>query len=200
MKKSIIAASAASLAVAALPIAGVFAATSTQFSDTLTVGVAGGCTIEDNASGATPGTYADRTFSKPITAGTAAELEGAQGQSTDGFKVSCNTDTGTWTVSVAAENSGNLVSEDDDTIAPLASGASMGGNTSSWAIQSHAQVTSTGTVTNPYEEYTGYSAGVFLSAPAGSTATFNPSYKAYVAPNQAPGNYAGKVTYTIAVQ
>ena len=53
MKKSIIAASAASLAVAALPIAGVFAANGGQFTDTLNVNVQGGCTIEDST--ATPG-------------------------------------------------------------------------------------------------------------------------------------------------
>lgn len=195
MKKSIIAASAASLAVAALPIAGVFAATSNSFTDTLTVGVKGGCTIEESATGATAGTYKDRQFEATIPVGTEKELTAkSSSEYSGGFSVSCNTTTGTWTISVAATNGGDL-KDGDNAISPLGASATMGGNTSSWAIKSNAN----GATTNPYANYKGFVAGSFLEGSAGETVTFNPSYKAYVAPNQAPGDYTGTVTYTIAV-
>lgn len=194
MKKSIIAASAASLAVAALPIAGVFAATSNSFQDTLTVSVEGGCTIEDSGAAA-EGDYKDRKFEASIPVGTESELSAASDTPySGGFSVSCNTTTDTWTVTVSASDSGNLV-DGANSIAPLGASATMGGDTSSWAIKSNAS----GATTNPYANYKGFVAGSFLEGSAGETVTFNPSYKAYVAPDQAPGDYTGTVTYTIAV-
>ena len=198
MKKSIIAASAASLAVAALPVVGVFAATSTQFTDTLTVGVEGGCTMEDT-SGST-GTYKNREFEGTITAGTSDELTAQTGTDlyTGGFTINCNTTTGNFKVTVGATNDGDL-KDGNNAISPLAANATMGGNTSSWAIKSNAQGTTTA---NPYSDYKGFVAGDFITFAASSTEspaeiTFNPSYKVYVAPGQTPGNYTGTVTYTI---
>ena len=203
MKKSIIAASAASLAVAALPIAGVFAATGNSFTDTLTVGVQGGCTMEnakteDPDDPVAPGTYVDRTFSDTIAAGTVGYLNangsGVVDPTSRAFTVACNT-TGTtghdtWNVTISA---GNLTSG-DNTIAP---GSTFTGDTSAWGIKSNADGTTTA---NPYgADYTGYTAAnsTFLSAAISNKVTFNPSYKIYVAPDQAVGDYTGVVTYTV---
>ena len=195
MKKLAIA--GASVALAAMPVVGTFAATSTQFQDTLTVGVQGGCTIEESGTGTTAGTYKDRAFEATIPVGTSKELTAKADSPYSGeFAVSCNTTTGSWTVSVAASDNGNLKSG-SDTIAPLAADKTMGGATSSWAIKSNA---SGGTTTsNAYSDYKGFVAGDFIKASADQTITFNPSYKAYVATGQNPGNYSGTVTYTIAI-
>ena len=207
MKKSIIAASAASLAVAALPIAGVFAATGNSFTDTLTVGVQGGCTMEDAETTdpddpADPGTYVDRTFSDTIAAGTVGYLNadgsGVVDPTSRAFTVACNTagTTGhdTWNVTISA---GNLAVTGDESNRYIEPGSSFTGNKSAWGILSNASGTTTA---NPYgADYTGYTAAnsTFLSAAIENKVTFNPSYKVYVAPNQAVGDYTGVVTYTV---
>jgi hypothetical protein len=69
MKKALIA-GAASVALAAMPVVGAFAATSNSFTDTLNVTVNGGCTLEE--TGGTTGDYShtDRTFNGSFEAGT----------------------------------------------------------------------------------------------------------------------------------
>lgn len=203
MKKSIIAASAASLAVAAMPIVGVFAASGSSFTDTLTVGVQGGCTIEnaeilDPTDPADPGTYADRTFSDTIAAGTVgylnADATGAVSPSSESFTVTCNTEHGTtgdaWSVTVSA---GNLESG-ANTIAP---GSATSGDTSAWALKSNVGGTDAADATDNYASYTGFSNTTLLTANIGKEVTFNPSYRVFVAPGQAVGNYTGTVTYTV---
>ncbi len=202
MKKLAIA--GASAVLAALPVVGVFAATSSSFTDTLTVTVPGGCTLEDN-SAQNPGTYADRSFSASVPAGTVGYLnddgEGTQTGTT--MKIQCNQSTGTWTVTAVASTgalagSGTAAGE---TIAPGA-GTITSGNTSGWSIQSNAS----GATTNPYASYKAYEVdsgetySTFLTGSASATnVTFNPSYRVYVSPSQKPGNYEGTVTYTVAM-
>ena len=196
MKKSLIAgAGAAAFAFAALPFAGVFADTSTSnsFTDTLTVGVKGGCTLENST--AAPGDYSanDRTFTANIEAGNVGYLNAtdATTPSTDQgtITVSCNTSesTKTWTVTVDVTN---LTSGANSIIG----GTATSGADSAWAIQSNATGT---TASNPFATYAAAADGTFLSATADKTATFNPSYQVYVAPDQAPGTYTGTATYEI---
>lgn len=199
MKKSIIAASAASLAVAALPIAGVFAAaTSSQFTDTLTVGVAGGCTLE-NSNQSAPGDYSvsDRSFTNNIATGTVgylnADATGTATTTAGTVTVSCNTQdqTKTWTVSLDVTDLSNGTAAQD-----ITGGAQTSGATSGWAIKSNA----TGnTVSNPFGAAytTAADTAAFLSATANNTVTFNPSYQVYVGPNQAPGTYTGTAVYEV---
>ena len=197
MKKLAIA--SASLALAAVPVAGVFAdATGPSFTDHLTVGVQGGCTLEIDKDN--PGTYSDRTFSNTIATGTVGYLN-ATNDTTAGngaqHTVQCNSETGTWTVSVSVNNADGKLMSGSDFIAP---GTTFSGDTSAWAIKSNA--TTSGTVTNNYSAYTAFSETTFLSASAaaGNSATFNPSYKVYVAPGQAVGSYIADVTYTVGLQ
>lgn len=199
MKKLAIA--SASLALAAVPVAGVFAdATGPSFTDHLTVGVEGGCTLEVDPSN--PGTYADRSFSTTIDTGTIGYLN-ATSDSTAGsgatHTVQCNSTTGNWTVSVAVNNDDGKLMSGTDFIAP---GTTFSGDTSAWAIKSNATTSGSGTVTNNYSAYTAFSETTFLSASAaaGNSATFNPSYKVYVAPGQAVGSYTADVTYTVDLQ
>ena len=204
MKKSIIAAGAASVALAALPMAGVFAAsTKTVVNDNISVSVPGSCTIE----GATTGNYTnnDRTFdTKAITAGTYdfindnAEGTGVSGQA---FTVHCTTSTGNWSVGITTSD--GALKADTPANGSIAAGDATSGNTSAWAIKSNAVAATGGSLTTDnYATYTAYDAtdkSVFLSAAAkaGAGATFNPSYRVYVAPDQAADTYRGTITYTI---
>ena len=197
MKKSIIAASAASLAVAALPIAGVFAATSNSFQDTIRVGVAGGCTLENSEqSEAGDYTKSDREFTKDIAAGTVGYLNaddtGAATAEKGTVTVSCNTDasTSTWQIKLDVTNLSNGTAAQD-----ITGGAQTSGETSGWAIKSNATGT---TASNPFASYTAAAnTTIFLSATANNEVTFNPSYQVYVGPNQAPGTYTGTAVYTV---
>ena len=199
MKKSIIAgAGVAALGFAALPFAGVFAATSSSFTDTLTVGVAGGCTLENSTqSGAGDYTKSDRSFTADIATGTVGYLNanatGAAATDKGTVTVSCNTDasTSTWQVSLDITDLSNGTAADD-----ITGGAQTSGATSGWAIKSNA----TGTTTaNPFgSAYTAAAdTTIFLSATANNTVTFNPSYQVYVGPNQAPGTYTGTAVYEV---
>ena len=219
MKKSLIVTGGASLAFAAMPIVGAFAATSTSFTDTLTVTVPGGCTLEDatadnsnNPPFVAPGTYTDRAFSATIPTGTYKELgNGFNGQTGKTMRIACNVSSGNWTITAQA-SSGALAGKTGAAVGhSIAPGVATDGNTSAWAIKSNAS-TGTGTA-NPYSAYKAYAvdtdtdgdtendASVFLTggADAATPVTFNPSYRVYVSPTQEPGDYEGTVTYTIAM-
>ena len=205
MKKSLIAtAGVAAFAVAAVPAA-VFAAdpTPTSFTDSLSVTIQGGCTIE-TAGTSGSGTYQNRSFSKTIATGTVDYLndDGTGQLSGDQLTVTCNGADASkaWTVTVTPPTSGTLKGTTDSskTIAP---GADTEGATSGWAIKSNA---SGGTFSvNPFANYTQAptAATAFLkgSLAQGGSGSFNPSYQVYVGPTQAPETYIGDVVYTVTV-
>ena len=188
MKKLAIA--SASVALAAMPVVGVFAVTgSTEFTDNLSVTVNSGCTLENG--GNTDGTYVDRSFSKNIAVGNSAVLDGSAATDTAAITIKCNTTSGTVTVTSAGSTTLVGTSSADNTIA---TGAATSGSTSNWAIKSNASNTSS----DPYAAYKAHVPGTFLTATASARGTtFNPSYQVYVAQGQAPDTYTGSVTYTV---
>ena len=192
MKKLAIA--GASVALAAMPVVGVFA-TSTQFTDTLTVGVQDGCTMQNSQDSATPGSYAhsDRAFIADIAAGTTGWLNASDATtpstSAGTVSVSCNTDDSSRTYTVTVDVTG--LTSGANTIA---GGTATSGATSAWAIKSNASGT---TASNPFANYATAADGTFLTATANNAVTFNPTYQVYVQPNQAPGNYTGTAVYEI---
>ena len=200
MKKLAIA--GASLALAAMPVVGVFAADQSSFVDHLQVTVAGGCTIETSATTG-DGTYADRSFSATIPAGTVGYLNDESGTHSGAtLTVSCNGADATkaWTVTVTPPASGTLKGTTDNT-KTIAPGEATSGATSGWAIKSN---TGNGTYTvNTWENYKAAptAAAPFLkgSLAQGASGTFNPSYQVFVATGQAPEVYKGDVTYTVTV-
>ena len=206
MKKSIIAgAGVAALGFAALPFAGVFAA-SDQLVDTLDVNVQGGCTMEDSTH-TTPGDFSNnsRSFSKDMTAGTVGYLNADEdgnvntGQdAATSMKITCNEPAGsvkTWTVSASVTNSGNLKNGESN----IVPGTDTNGNTSMWAVKANAANANTSTYDN-YAGITGGTAATFLTGSATSTtSTFIPSYQVYVAPTATQGHYTGTVTYTVSL-
>ena len=199
MKKSIIAgAGVAALGFAALPFAGVFAATgSNEFTDNLEVTVNSGCTLENGGSTG-DGDYTDRYFSKNITVGTYQVLDAVAdtdsgvtaAESAAAITIKCNTTSGTVTVTSSGDTA--LTGENADNT--IATGAATSGSTSNWAIKSNASNTSS----DPYSAYKAHVPGTFLTATASkSGTTFNPSYQVYVAQGQAPDTYSGSVTYVV---
>lgn len=191
MKKLAIA--SASVALAAMPVVGVFAVTgSTEFTDNLSVTVNSGCTLENG--GNTDGTYVDRSFSKNIAVGNYAVLDGSAATDTAAITIKCNTTSGTVTVTSAGSTTLVGTGSADNTIA---TGAATSGSTSNWAIKSNA----TNAASDPYAAYKAHVPGTFLTATASASGTtFNPSYQVYVAQGQAPDTYTGAVTYTVSYQ
>ena len=202
MKKTLIA-GAASVALAAMPVVGVFAANSSTFTDHIDVTVDGGCTIENAATAATnPGVYADRNFSAKIAAGTSEILTGEEASGSSeattapALVIKCNVaDDDNRTFSITA--SGEVLTHESDNEATIPAGTGTSGTTSAWAY----------TLGNPSD-----TAATWLPAPVASTAVvsrqaantstsynFNPAYRVYVAPNQKPGLYQGSITYTVAL-
>ena len=196
MKKLAIA--GASVVLAAMPVVGVFAATSSSFTDTLTVGVAGGCTLENSEQPAAGDyTKSDRSFTTDIATGTVgylnADATGAATETKGTVTVHCNTQdqAKTWTISLNVTDLSNGTAAQD-----ITGGAQTSGATSGWAIKSNATGT---TSANPFgSAYTAAAdTAAFLSATANNTVTFNPSYQVYVGPNQAPGTYIGTAVYEV---
>lgn len=198
MKKLAIA--GASLALAAMPVVGVFAeANQGSFTDNISVKIDGGCTLENAADGATPGSYADRTFSATIVAGTNEVLSGVEGTDStvaaNPMKVSCNTSTGSWEIKATAAHGGALLREGGSETTPadlIPSGTAISGGTSSFAYS----LNGTSWLGVPTTASAAIQSGDASDAPV----SFNPTYRVYVAPTQKDGTYKGSVTYTINMQ
>lgn len=198
MKKSLIATGAASLALAAMPVVGVFAdPASNELIDTINVTVEGGCTVESAAQGATPGDYSAnaRTFSASIAVGTYEELTGVEGTSSttpaQAMTIKCNVpaaDNRTFDITAVADNSGKLLHGSDE----IGGGTATSGNASAWAYTIDSGVNWNG-VQASFTPVSG------IAANTSTNYSFNPYYRVYVQPDQAPGLYEGKVTYTVAL-
>ena len=188
MKKLAIA--SASLALAAMPVVGVFAADDGSFTDSIQVTVAGGCTMGEEASGG--GTTAtDRTFTGSITNGTASTLTGSGAVVAPALEIVCNTGTATaFHINANPANNGSLV--DSSTSESIASRLAESGDLSAFMYKKNASATWEAAPTT---------AGEIISdtASADNPFTFNPGYRVYVSLGQAAGTYEGSITYTLAM-
>ena len=189
MKKALIA-GAASVALAAMPVVGVFAELSDQTSveDTVQLTVQKTCKMQaEQASG----TYNLGTF----TAGNGyTETTGTP------MTLTCNAQAG-WTLSAAVN--AMTASGTDQTI-PF---GALGTTTSVWSAKIAVTGSDAGNaqVATGWDDYTATTGGTILSAKgeAGAKKAVNaivvtPSYDAYAAANQAAGSYSAKITYTFA--
>ena len=194
MKKSIIAAGATSVALAAMPVVGVFAVTSTPVKDTISAKVDPGCTIV--RSGVDSSTdYLVTTAALSVIAGGAADTD-----STTKVEITCS-DAG-WSVRIAPTTSGvvNLTSGTNN-IAPGTGDVSENG-ASYWAYSVQTKIGSAAAVDGPYTALS-TSGGDIITASATTTANastgeFTPTYKVYANASQPSGTYTGGVTYTVA--
>lgn len=199
MKKSLIATGAASLALAAMPMTGVFAATSTM-TDTLNVNIPASCTIRNSR------TVGDATSTENIYNITMRNGQlrsdigdsGKDGEAHDNnIVVNCNVQSGSgagWSLAAGGKG-GSSVLSNGTASDNIATGTGTTGN-SSWAFKT----TATGvTYTNPYHS------GEFAPVPATSatiatgtgSASFTMNYQVYISTTQSKGNYTGGVVYTL---
>ena len=197
MKKTLITAGAASLALAAMPIVGVFAADGTlSQTDTVVLTVQTACSLASSGSN-------DTTYTTQLT-------PGGNDQAITGstFTVTCN-DAGGWalyavgnsdaTTKTSMDSSTNVDGDD------IVTGTTLNGSVSNWAFklaagtESHAGAAIT-------TGYTGFSAipatqTKVASNATGSerttSATVTATYGVGVSSTQATGTYTGKVLYTL---
>ena len=197
MKK--IAIAGASVALAAMPIVGVFAEGNdgnTTTTDTVQVTILSSCSLTATGTG---------TYSTTLANGGVSNDLG-----TTSINIKCN-DAGGWMVNAIGANESTTASAGATDMAPdaagktpIATGTTLDGTVSNWAMKLTAsEGTYAPTIVTGYNDYhavpgtanTKVASGVTTDQTTGSTFTTN--YKVAVSPTQQTGTYTGKVTYTL---
>ena len=179
MKKKLIAAGAASLAVAAMPIVGVFAAAPVEVVDNLTLNVNESCTFSTGGTGL--------NLSDTINAG----AETTWSSSSHAFVINCNSvNYGVTAVSTDLTKSGATAHGTIEyvTNAAYTTGVANIGDDGKW----------TAVLTNGDDDAAiGKTSTTIKSGHATTTDGFSVAYKAYAGNAQEQGQYTGTVTYTL---
>lgn len=217
MKKLAIA--SASMALAAMPMVGVFAVDGpVSVTDNVTVVINESCTFQAtaNSQAVNPSTGANptiaRNFSKPATLGALVYLAGdptGDTGSTDANPITiqgvCNsgesgsTKQGTWTISALGASEAKMVKSGSDASDTdnIPTNLNTSGTASGWSMM----IESAGANTD-FSTYhavpSGTAAPVANGTANGTAFSFQPKYRVYVGTAQASGTYTGTVTYTIA--
>ena len=193
MKKSLIATGAASLALAAMPAFGAFAAVT----DTVTLTIQGSCSVGGAAGSSS-------TVGKTITEANAVNSHlytyDADGSAGGVLKVSCNAANG-WQVKAQGAGTGTPVTSmaASGSGTPIVTGTAESGATSNWAFKIAAS--SPVTVADAYKNFAAVPATptkVASGSAAISEGTINTGYQVWVSATQQADTYTGKVTYTVA--
>lgn len=189
MKKSLIAASASAVALAAMPIVGVFATPAPtpdiQEVDTINLTVSPGCHFTT--------TRTNTSISLTMEPG---QYDSA---STDALSISCNQ---AWKMTVVGTNLISTDAEDTAAVAaPIAStSGSVNGSISNYKL-TLAPASPTGVTTNNFSTAKEVATTPGETAVVGSilseTVTLTPTYTVSVGHNQPTGSYSGTVTYTL---
>lgn len=185
MKKSLIATSAAAVALAAMPMAGVFAADDTQVVDTIQVTVDSACTFNAEQSAS----MSDTTYSATVKNGAEASFNNSGAHK---FNVMCNNNSGYNVTATATPLTGGTVST--NTIPYTASYVNSGAN-GDWSATvaagtNNASAVTTGAIT---------SGSVIVTQNAATASTdFTVTYKAYVGTTTPADTYTGTMTYDLA--
>lgn len=223
MKKTLIAAAGATIAAAAMPVVGVFAAGS--YTDTVQVTVVKSCVFKATWTDSGQQQEGDisaagRTFSKDnVAPGTLLHFGGDNDDSDDGapgssaakpiIKMECNegsgsssgSGSGTWTVSAkggqASGKENMMVASGSGT--DIATGTATSGETSNWAFKITASAGTVATGYGSWHEIPGSTPVNVLSgtATAGTDVTFTPEYQVYIGTAAKADTYTGKVVYTL---
>lgn len=183
MKKKLIAAGAASLAVAAMPVVGVFAATGTVVTDTVEVTINSACTIDS--------TNATNSYSATMTNG---QLKSDFGSTT--MSISCN-DAAGWHVTAVGSGADatdktamNATADGTD----IATGTATSGAASNWAMKVTGG-TATGFTT--FSAVPGSATDVAKSTVSTSQSEIVTTYQVFISATQQADTYTGQVTYTL---
>ena len=197
MKKKVIAAGAASAALAAMPMLGVFAAQT----DTIVVEIQDVCTVDLNSVPADPGPEDTGHVDGTATwSGQTLSGQMANGASTDNYgqtklKVTCNDNDG-FNVSATMNNLTAAVVEDGSgnklTIAP---NASFSGSSSGYALKVTSP--STGLTSTNGTNWVGATGTIVSASEPISNGTFLVTYGVGVSATQAADTYTGTVIYGV---
>ena len=189
MNKKILAIGATSAVAAAMPVLGVFAATTRT--DTVRVTVEKGCTF---TSDATDG------VDRAVTIATGGVLQDIQGVT---FTVLCNSDNenGTWEISAVGEDGAKMQDSAGNSFASAAS--KLDGSTSNWQFK--LSTTGDAKTEGTYNDYsqipaTSTKVATNTSTSAKDGATISALYGVSISKEQTPGTYTGRVTYTLTNQ
>lgn len=201
MKKKLIAAGAASLAVAAMPVVGVFAdGDITSVTDTLEITVNATCTFNTDDSAVA----SDTTYSATVANGAVASLSNGSAHK---FNVFCN-DTDGWNVTAGAPSNltppaahttnGHAITYQDTAIPTAASGTKEGAWTATVSGSfTSAELSGINTVSNV--NYIDDEGGIIATETSSTDAsTFTVTYAAYVGTETAADVYTGTIGYTLA--
>lgn len=189
MNKKILAIGATSAVAAAMPVLGVFAATTRT--DTVRVTVEKGCTF---TSDATDGVDRAVTIAQ---GGVLQDIEGVT------FTILCNSENenGTWEISAVGEDSAKMQDGVGNSFASTAS--ELDGSTSNWQFKltTTGDAKAEGTYSN-YSQIPASSTKVAsnVAASAQDNATISALYGVSISKEQTPGTYTGRVTYTLTNQ
>ena len=186
MNKKILAIGATSAVAAAMPVLGVFAATTRT--DTLNVSVEKGCTFSASSS---------EDGAKDLTMAVKSVLTDIEGVT---FNVQCSSDneSGTWKIQAAGlHGSTDLVSGENK----IATGTTLtGSGTSAWGFK--VATTGAAKASGSYGDYAAVPAtATDVATQSGATANADATVQAYYAVSigdtQPEGTYTGGVTYTL---
>ncbi len=220
MKKLAIA--GASVALATMPVVGVFAVDSTPadtVTDTLNLSVLSGCTMTRNLTGENPAADADQTYSfGSVAAGHTAELTGSTTTAITPIKISCNggsynlqavgsTVTGGLTPATGVTaDAASLIQTSGNSIVgaiPSSNTGGLDGSDSEWAfkiITNGEGITASGSYGTAYQAAQTNAQTIATITNVSTNVSFTPNYKVSVGANQLAGTYNGKITYSIAPQ
>lgn len=198
MKKSLIATGAASIALAAMPMAATFAGTSTV-TDTLNVNIPASCTLRNSLT-VGEATSTENVYNVTMKNGQfrndigQSDADGGSHDST--IVVNCNVQSGSsaeWSLAAAGKAGATTLSGSAGSISTAVHGDSD--TNSSWAFK---------TAANGVDYAQGYASDTFAPVPASATiatgtgnATFTMTYQVYISTTQPTGTYSGGVVYTL---
>lgn len=190
MKKSLIAAGAASVAMAAMPVVGVFAVPSDQatVTDTVTLTVSPTCKMQ--AEGAT----------KTVDLGTSTVAHEYAAQNGSEMTITCNAQAG-WTLTAQVNS---LTANGTTQTIPFGPYATGGESVWSAQVVLDGNDTTNATLGTGWDDFAAaktFSGGSSTVVSGNSNSAVSglvvkPSYKAYGAAHQAAGAYSGTIIYT----
>jgi len=217
MKKSIIATGAASLALAAMPVVGVFAQATPagDITDTLNVNIPAGCTIVNSNSttggnGSAPhltNAYSVEMHNGELRTniGGSADDDGdVTGTSDNVISVSCNSSSNTdgetgWKLTAVGAGTDGHKTElyKEGATDQIVTGTAVSGETSNWAfkVAKSAGAYATG-YDNVYAAVPATEADIVTGSGMAANA-FTITYQVYVDQTQDSGTYTGAVKYTL---
>lgn len=222
MKKTIIVSGAASLALAAMPVVGAFAAaeTSNTMTDNINVTVPASCSIVNTHTDPTAAkSNVTNNYSETINNGQHKEISSAATPATgqdSNIGVTCNTTDSSkagWKITAVGASTNdtttkNRLIDENNAANYIASGATQGANhptsgaTSDWAFKVNITTgenvgTASGFTNNAWTQVPTSEIDVATGTGTAAPGTLKMSYGVYVSGTQPAGTYKGAVKYTL---